>query len=322
MPGAQGLRQARLSRPLPLEMQLLLAALPTQHPAVFRMGPALQAEHVSQVHTRRAWYDRHAGLAAGEWLACRALILARKVSPRAFLDTRKGEAAGEIGIEGTAIEAAVKARPARPGHQLAAGFAVLSAASSWAGGEGSALLDAHSTACLTACHLAPSCSCVLAQLAGPHAAHRLAPAWLTPAALVQGTPSLEELKLQYYRLLIQYHRCGPGCRLCLARQGLRWDAVASVWPEAGPRLDIACGGSASLPVAQGRAAASQRQQQAPLGCRRGSCSACAASAPALVTDRAPACAGTTRSTWTSAAACAPSSRRPALRRTRQRAVPR
>ena len=43
----------------------------------------------------------------------RALILARKVSPRAFVE-RKGEAAGEIGIEGTAIEAPVQVCPAQP----------------------------------------------------------------------------------------------------------------------------------------------------------------------------------------------------------------
>jgi hypothetical protein len=34
----------------------------------------------------------------------RAQILARKISPRAFVE-RKGEGKGEIGIEGTAIEA-------------------------------------------------------------------------------------------------------------------------------------------------------------------------------------------------------------------------
>ena len=40
-------------------------------------------------------------------VACRAMILAKKVSPRAFkvVPNKKGEAAGEIGIEGTTIEA-------------------------------------------------------------------------------------------------------------------------------------------------------------------------------------------------------------------------
>ncbi len=39
-------------------------------------------------------------------MACRAMILAKKVSPRAFkvVPNKKGEAAGEIGIEGTTIE--------------------------------------------------------------------------------------------------------------------------------------------------------------------------------------------------------------------------
>lgn len=45
------------------------------------------------------------------WLACcRAQILSRKVSPRAFKEQpgKKGQATGEVGIEGTAIEAPVE----------------------------------------------------------------------------------------------------------------------------------------------------------------------------------------------------------------------
>lgn len=44
--------------------------------------------------------------------ACRAHILSKKVSPRAFVDQphKKGQAAGEVGIEGTAIEAPVEVR--------------------------------------------------------------------------------------------------------------------------------------------------------------------------------------------------------------------
>lgn len=39
---------------------------------------------------------------------CRAQILAKKVSPRAFVDQsgKKGQNAGEVGIEGTTIQAA------------------------------------------------------------------------------------------------------------------------------------------------------------------------------------------------------------------------
>ena len=51
----------------------------------------------------------------GAGVPTRALILARKVSPRAFVE-RKGEAAGEIGIEGTAIEAPVQVR--RPASKI------------------------------------------------------------------------------------------------------------------------------------------------------------------------------------------------------------
>ncbi len=41
-------------------------------------------------------------------LRCRAQILAKKVSPRAFVDqsNKKGQNAGEVGIEGTTIQAA------------------------------------------------------------------------------------------------------------------------------------------------------------------------------------------------------------------------
>lgn len=47
----------------------------------------------------------------------RAQILSRKVSPRAFVE-RKGEAQGEIGIEGTAIEEADKDTPSLPELKL------------------------------------------------------------------------------------------------------------------------------------------------------------------------------------------------------------
>ena len=43
----------------------------------------------------------------------RAQILSKKVSPRAFAEqpNKKGQAAGEVGIEGTAIEAPVDVCP-------------------------------------------------------------------------------------------------------------------------------------------------------------------------------------------------------------------
>ena len=46
----------------------------------------------------------------------RAQILLRKVSPRAFTPRpdKKGEAAGEVGIEGTTIEAAPEVPPPPP----------------------------------------------------------------------------------------------------------------------------------------------------------------------------------------------------------------
>ena len=45
---------------------------------------------------------------------CRAQILSKKVSPRAFVEqpNKKGQAAGEVGIEGTAIEAPVEVHQA------------------------------------------------------------------------------------------------------------------------------------------------------------------------------------------------------------------
>ena len=45
-------------------------------------------------------------------VVCRAQILAKKVSARAFkvVPGKQGESAGEIGIEGTAIEAPTEAR--------------------------------------------------------------------------------------------------------------------------------------------------------------------------------------------------------------------
>ena len=52
-------------------------------------------------------------------LMCRAQILAKKVSARAFkvVPGKQGESAGEIGIEGTAIEAPTEASlPAIPSH--------------------------------------------------------------------------------------------------------------------------------------------------------------------------------------------------------------
>ena len=50
----------------------------------------------------------------------RAQILSRKVSPRAFVE-RKGEAKGEIGIEGTAIEEADEVRVRGDGWGKGAG---------------------------------------------------------------------------------------------------------------------------------------------------------------------------------------------------------
>ena len=44
--------------------------------------------------------------------ACRALILSKKISPRAFAETsKKGQEAGEVGIEGLTIE-----NPAEASH--------------------------------------------------------------------------------------------------------------------------------------------------------------------------------------------------------------
>jgi hypothetical protein len=47
---------------------------------------------------------------------CRAQILAKKVSPRAFAERpdKKGQEAGEVGIEGTTIQAAEPVRPLSP----------------------------------------------------------------------------------------------------------------------------------------------------------------------------------------------------------------
>ena len=50
----------------------------------------------------------------------RAQILIRKVSPRAFVERpdKKGQNTGEVGIEGTTIEAPAEVRPPSQGGQL------------------------------------------------------------------------------------------------------------------------------------------------------------------------------------------------------------
>ena len=47
---------------------------------------------------------------------CRAHILAKKVSPRAFVEqpNKKGQKEGEVGIEGTTIQAADAVSPQHP----------------------------------------------------------------------------------------------------------------------------------------------------------------------------------------------------------------
>ena len=62
-------------------------------------------------------------------MACRAMILAKKVSPRAFkvVPNKKGEAAGEIGIEGTTIEAPEEVGQLRSGAE----WIVKSARAKW-----------------------------------------------------------------------------------------------------------------------------------------------------------------------------------------------
>ena len=47
------------------------------------------------------------------WLCCRAHILAKKVTPRAFVEqpNKKGQKEGEVGIEGTTIQAADAVSP-------------------------------------------------------------------------------------------------------------------------------------------------------------------------------------------------------------------
>jgi 26S proteasome regulatory subunit N5 len=110
----------------------------------------------------------------------RAQILARKISPRAF-QKQQGDSKGEIGIEGTAIEEADK---------------VLMGV--WACGR-VRLARANLAPCCALQWPAPACQ--LRELAGTRA-------WSRPPArtCLQGIPSLPELKLRYYELMIAYHQ--------------------------------------------------------------------------------------------------------------------
>jgi 26S proteasome regulatory subunit N5 len=103
----------------------------------------------------------------------RAQILARKVSPRAFV-AKKGEEKGEIGIEGTAIEAAEEVREVKREKREREG------GSSCRGG---------------------------AVTPPRHDAQNKTTSTTTPKQQQQqqGVPTLPELKLRYYMLMVQYH---------------------------------------------------------------------------------------------------------------------
>jgi hypothetical protein len=102
----------------------------------------------------------------------RAQILARKISPKAFV-IRTGEGKGEIGIEGTAIEDAEDGVP-RWGGAVGTGRGVDCAAPRW-----------------------PD--------SGPLRALNAAAAWRSERSPPPFFPSLPELKVKYYGLMIQYH---------------------------------------------------------------------------------------------------------------------
>lgn len=122
-----------------------------------------------------------------------------QVSARAFVERpdKKGQQAGEVGIEGTTIEEPDKVRgPALwPCRNL--------------------VHVAHQSCFLLAAAMRTRC-----QLAVWHDVLRVSDCWpyvlverwaaplliLSETDFAQGTPTLEELKLQYYRLYIQYYQ--------------------------------------------------------------------------------------------------------------------
>lgn len=121
----------------------------------------------------------------------RAQILARKVSPRAFVPKR-GEEKGQIGIEGTAIEEAEEVSCFCWGF---GGFCLL---------FGGSVRSQRARSRLALPSLAHS------PLSPPP------PQKIKPSNN-QGVPSLPELKLRYYALMVQYHLEATGNYLEVAR---------------------------------------------------------------------------------------------------------
>lgn len=133
----------------------------------------------------------------------RAQILARKISPRAF-QLKKGEAKGEIGIEGTAIEAADEVG--------ALGCVCVLAC-------GAQTCEATVVYCLP-CLVNRSVTLLscLKHAAAPYNPWLISrsprtPLATSPGQLVppppphthQGIPSLPELKQRYYQMMVTYH---------------------------------------------------------------------------------------------------------------------
>jgi 26S proteasome regulatory subunit N5 len=119
----------------------------------------------------------------------RAQILARKVSPRAFIP-KKGEEKGQIGIEGTAIEEAEEVSFFRVG--VVAGFV---GSGFFFSGGGARFLAARA---------------LFRSLSRQHTNQN-------QNQNRQGVPTLPELKLRYYALMVQYHLEATGNYLEVAR---------------------------------------------------------------------------------------------------------
>lgn len=135
------------------------------------------------------------------WLY-RALILSKKISPRAFAETaKKGQEAGEVGIEGLTIEKPAEVSNPTPDlpriyladieHQPK----LLVACKKRLALVWLCLPQIPSINLWETLHRAPNCC----TKAGYHLLE------LSSQLCLQGTPSLRDLKLLYYELLIKYH---------------------------------------------------------------------------------------------------------------------
>jgi hypothetical protein len=143
----------------------------------------------------------------------RAQILARKISPRAF-QLKKGEAKGEIGIEGTAIEAADEV------GELGCVCVFACSAQTCAAAVVSAPVQLQWCVACHALSTEASPCCLASSTLLPLPTHGSSPAHPGPPLppplgklapppppphTHQGIPSLPELKQRYYQMMVTYH---------------------------------------------------------------------------------------------------------------------